>query len=229
MPFTIGPKNHNIIDPSLKKLIKGFFSIMDWKGLYLSGGTCLSQYYFGHRMSYDMDLFTRDKALFKEASLNFRNSHLLKSGKIKPIREMPHLAQYLYYPNGQSEAIKIDLMLDLPVQLSPPLLFDGVWIDSLEDILSNKIGCLVQRNETKDYLDLYHLIPASHCTTKDLIKSGQKKDGGIDPLILAEQIEFIFKQNAPEKNLLGKTNWQDLQFFFKKIQAELLELIHPDR
>ena len=66
MPFAIGPKIHNVIPAPLKQLVEEFFSGADWRGLYLSGGTCLAEYYFGHRISVDMDLFTADAALFAQ-------------------------------------------------------------------------------------------------------------------------------------------------------------------
>ena len=119
------------------------------------------------------------------------------------------------------------MVLDVPQRISPPLCLARVWIDSLEDILSNKIGCLVSRNAVKDYLDLYHLIPASHLTTKELIALGQVKDGGVDPMVLGWQIEFILHVPPPPPELLIKTNWEDLQLFFKKFQKECLELIRP--
>ncbi|HCU25598.1 MAG TPA: hypothetical protein DF383_11335, partial [Deltaproteobacteria bacterium] len=39
LPFNIGPKIHNVIPADLKQLIEEFFSLRNWKGLYLTGGT----------------------------------------------------------------------------------------------------------------------------------------------------------------------------------------------
>ena len=56
---------------------------------------------------------------------------------------------------------------------------------------------------------------------------GLIKEGGLDPLILTHQINFIFQVEPPSEPFLGKTNWQDLQLFFKKLEKECLELIRP--
>lgn len=227
MPFTIGPKIHNVIPSPLKNLIHDFFSLTDWKGLYLSGGTCLAEYYFGHRISIDMDIFTPERTLFEQAKRYFQDPRSFPRGAVTEIRVTPHLAQYLYKAKGTTEPVKVDLMLDIAVRLANPLKVGPVTIDSLDDLLANKIGCLVQRSEVKDYLDLYYLIPASHLMAKEIIAIGQKKEGGLDPLILANQMGFLFAKPAPEKSILGKTDWADCQQFFKKFQKECLELIRP--
>ena len=227
MPFTIGPKPHNIIPRELKVLIEHFFSLEKWEGLYLTGGTCLAEYYFGHRLSEDIDLFTQDKTLFKEAQRVFKDAERFPDGTLSEIRTTSYICQYNYLPNLQSNPIKIDLILDTTHRIGQPLLLHHVWVDNLDDVLSNKIGCLISRNEVKDYLDLFYLIPASHLTTKEIIDLGLVKEGGLDPLILANQMEFIQKAKEPPLNFLGQTNWNELQLFFKKIQKECLDLIRP--
>jgi hypothetical protein len=231
MPFVIGPKTHNIISPSLKVLIEEFFGIMDWKGVFLSGGTCLAEYYFGHRISFDMDLFAIDQGIFNQARLALSDPKSFSTGAISTVRTTPHLDQFLFQPKTGSDPIKIDLMLETSPRLSTPLKVETVWIDSLEDLLSNKLGCIVQRSDIKDYIDLYYLIPASHLTMKELIEVGQKKEGGLDPLIMAQQIEYLLKNPSLETGirpiLIKPIDWADLLLFFKKIQKECLELIRP--
>lgn len=227
MPFTIGPRIHNVIASPLRSLIDDFFSLTDWKGLYLTGGTCLAEYYFGHRMSYDMDLFTAEESLFKEAIRMLEDPASFSSGKVTKQRTSPHLAQFLFQSKSDRQPIKVDIMLDTAPHFLPSLQVGNVWIDSLDDLLANKLGCMVQRNEVKDYLDLFYLIPASHMTTKELVVHALKKEGGFDPVIVAGQMEFLLRAPPPEAALLGRTPWDDLQLFFQKVQRELLELVRP--
>lgn len=227
MPFTIGPKIHNVIPKGLKTLIEDFFAIANWEGLYLTGGTCLAEYYFGHRISVDVDLFTKEEHLFQDAKRVFADPRAFPHGTIVEIRTTPYISQYNYQPRDSSEPIKVDVVLDEPPRIASPIQVERVWVDSLEDILANKMGCLVSRNEVKDYLDLFYLIPTSHLTMKEIIDLGLIKEGGLDPLILANQMEFIFHAPQPPVEFLGKTNWQELLLFFKKVQKECLELIRP--
>lgn len=84
-----------------------------------------------------------------------------------------------------------------------------------------------RRSDVKDYLDLYYLIPASHLMAKEVIELGRKREAGLDPLILAHQVDFVLGKEPPEPALLGKTDWRELQLFFQKFQKECLELIRP--
>lgn len=227
MPFSIGPKDHNHIPAGLKNLIEGFFSIQDWKGLCLTGGTCLAEYYLGHRQSDDVDLFTSEEILFREARRAILDMPRRLGGAIEELRSTPFIVQFHYRTAQEKDPIKIDLVLDLPIRIAPMVFWKGLWLDSLEDILCNKLGCLVSRNAVKDFLDLYYLIPASHLTTKELIETGLKKEGGLDPVVMANQIEWVLEQPTPAASLLGKTDWAELQLFFKKFQKECLDLIRP--
>jgi len=177
-----------------------------------------------------MDLFTPDRNLFEEARMVLKDPSCFAAGTIAEIRGTPHLAQFLFTPGGPQKhdlPIKIDLMLDIPVRFAPPLQVASVWIDSLEDLLANKLGCLIQREDVKDYLDIYYLIPAAKLSIKEIMETGRRKDAGLDPLIVAHQINFILDKGVPEKALLGKTDWSDLQRFFRDFQSECLELIRP--
>lgn len=227
MPFTIGPKPHNVIPKEIKTLIQDFFRLRDWKGLYLTGGTCLAEYYFGHRLSVDIDLFTHDKTLFEEARPYFKDPSSFSHGALTEIRTTPYICQYQYQPHSNYPSIKVDLVLDMVPRIGDALLIEDVWVNNLEDILSSKLGCLISRNETKDYLDLFYLMPASHLTIQELIEIGLVKEGGLDPLIIAQQISFILKSQPPPKDFLGKTDWKELQLFFHKFQKECLDLIRP--
>lgn len=209
-------------------MIESFFALQDWTGLWLTGGTCLAEYYFGHRQSDDMDIFTHDAQLFEEAGRAIRISSLKETGgHIEELRKTSYIHQFHCRFQNLEEPIKIDLVLDLPIRITPAIHFGSVWLDSLDDILCNKLGCIVSRNAVKDFLDLYYLIPASHLTTKELIELGTRKEGGLDPLVMANQMEWIFGQLPPAPDLLAKTDWKELQFFFKKFQKECLDLIQP--
>ena len=227
MPFIIGPKHHNVIPADLQELIGIFFSLKRWKHFRLTGGTCLSEYYFGHRLSEDLDLFTSSQEELDEAKKILTDPEFDGNSHFSLIRATPYIVQFFYRKNPGSPPIKLDLVKDTAARISAPVLFENTWLDSLEDILSNKMGCAISRNAVKDFLDLYQLIPASHLTTPELIDIGLVKEGGLDPLVLGNQMEFIFHCEQPAPELLGKADWKDLQLFFKRIQKECFELIRP--
>lgn len=230
MPFSIGPKHHNVIPRELQEVIDFFFSLTSWETFCLTGGTCLAEYYFGHRLSEDTDFFTTSREELAEAKKMLTDPRRAPVDRLTLIRSTDYLIQFFYRKEPkESEVppIKMDIVLDTAHRILPPVSFENVRLDSLEDILSNKIGRLISRNAIKDFLDLYQLIPASHLTAKELIELGLVKEGGLDPLIIAHQMEFIFKMSPPSKELLGKTDWKDFLLFFKKFQKECLDLVRP--
>lgn len=227
MPFTIGPKHHNVIPADLQDLIDLFFSLKSWKMFFLTGGTCLAEYYFGHRLSEDVDLFTTSPEELEEARKLLTDPRFPHHAQLREIRATSYLVQFLYRKTPETAPIKMDIVLDTAPRISPPVPLNSVQIDSLDDILSNKMGCIISRNAVKDYLDLYQLIPASHLTTRELIDIGLVKEGGLDPIVITNQIEFIFHIEPPASAILGKANWHDLQLFFRKFQKECFDLIRP--
>jgi len=47
-----------LLTPLQKSFLALFAGLPDQKQFYLTGGTALSEYYFGHRLSFDLDFFT---------------------------------------------------------------------------------------------------------------------------------------------------------------------------
>lgn len=138
---------------------------------YLAGGTALSKYYFHHRISYDIDFFTKfyskkrideivnylKEKTKKEIELKFQQT---KKGKTK-------MATYYI------SELKIDFVEDEIRLLKPLKNFNGIYVLSLEDIYLRKIYAIcgiaetinnigrkkfiVKREEAKDFYDLYCL------------------------------------------------------------------------
>jgi predicted nucleotidyltransferase component of viral defense system len=123
---------------------------------YLAGGTTLSEYYLQHRLSDDLDFFTSDKdidityiEIFFED--NKEKLHLKSRQRIKKYdRNMINLI----YTDGfelKTEFTKYYKPL-YPLQIQ-----DGLQIESINDIFLNKIACIIDRYDPKDYIDLFYL------------------------------------------------------------------------
>jgi predicted nucleotidyltransferase component of viral defense system len=143
---------------------------------YLGGGTALSRIYFRHRLSYDLDFFT------KAFSIK-RISEIIKQD-LKPL-ELPislageqnkekfvKIAVYNIHIK-KDEVLKLDFIEDLFELLKPLKTVDGIKILSLEDIYLRKVFSIAGtvettsivgrkifkggRQEAKDFYDLYIL------------------------------------------------------------------------
>lgn len=224
MPSTIGVKRHNILKPHLAAALEAFFGFQDWQGLYLTGGTCIAEFYFGHRLSIDIDLFTQDREIYETARRVLLSGQCFPAGTVQSRRTFPEFNDFLLSVPG-SEPIKIDLVLDQPPAQGEKIKCGPIWIDSLPDLVSNKLGCVISRSEIKDYLDLFYLLPTIDLPVSELIKLGQNKDAGLDALILAEQLQFIQQAKEPQDLLLANIPWKQIQYYFRHLREELLDLI----
>ena len=59
----------NALTPSQRAFLSSFFARVNARAFYLTGGSALAEFYLGHRLSQDMDLFTQDR----EAWLTIEN------------------------------------------------------------------------------------------------------------------------------------------------------------
>ena len=221
-----GPKNHGVVSRNVVAAIDAFFSARDWQGLWLTGGTCLAEYYFGHRVSIDIDLFTADSDLFQAARAAMQDPQLLGAvGELETVRVSPSFCQFLLRCRD-GEVVKIDLVKDIPVCLDEKVKYGNVWLDSLLDLASNKMGCLVHREDSKDYVDLYYLLRHLGLGAREALDLGRKKEGGLDPIILAAQIQFLDSQPRPDFPM-ASVPWDEIRSFFRTLRKEVLKLARP--
>lgn len=224
MQSNIGARRHNVIEKDVRDAIDIFFESADWKGIYLTGGTCISEFYFGHRLSVDIDLFTQDEKLFEAARHQLMRSDFFPIGKTEAKRTLPGFCEFLL-KRKKGDPIKIDLMLDIPVTLGEKVRCGKAWLDSLPDLLSNKVGCIIQRQDVKDYIDLFYLIPSLNVAAGELADIGRKKDAGMDPLILADQLTYIQRVDHAPEIFLANVPWRQIQGFFAHLRGELLNSV----
>lgn len=156
------------------RALKALAGKMD--GFYLAGGTALSLFYFHHRESYDLDLFTKD---FSHDRIKDIISDLsgFTGRKIELAREYDKKdrARVMIYHLriSKDELLKIDFVEDAHELLKPLKIMDGIPVLSLEDIYIRKIltACgshkttdltgketfIGGRQEARDFFDLYFL------------------------------------------------------------------------
>jgi len=123
-------------------------SPLAWR-YYLTGGTALAAFHLQHRLSDDLDLFAEEPAPIEEL-LAFLREH----GFPRP--DYQHVFDrrifLLHRPDG---SLKVEFTRYPFPRLETGLLVEGLRIDSLCDILANKLVALTDRSEPKDLVDLY--------------------------------------------------------------------------
>ncbi len=187
------------------------------KNFYFTGGTALSSLYLHHRYSDDLDFFSQKKfdpqiiftilqewgrkhnfifqARFVEVvyicDLTFKNKTNLK-------------LDFSYYPYKRRETGTI---------------VEGIGVDSLLDIAINKLLIVSQRNEVKDFVDLYFLL--QQFSVWDLIYGVKEKfHTEIDPLLLASDFLKVEDFDYLPK-MIKSLNIRKLKSFFVQKAKDL--------
>jgi predicted nucleotidyltransferase component of viral defense system len=116
---------------------------------YLTGGTCLSRFYQAKRYSDDLDFFTNDSPRFSFAVREIRAT-LAKELQISLQTETKHFVRLVIDGRLQVDFVNDSVLRDAMPIITP----QGYLIDTIDNILSNKLTALIGRDNPKDMFDL---------------------------------------------------------------------------
>lgn len=216
--------NYHLQDQFLDK----FFSEIFANDFYLTGGTALSRFYFGHRESIDLDLFTHKQKLdFSAVNLLVgKITHDMNLRTIKQVVTNTFL-QFILEDNMGS-GLKLDLVKDIPVHFGKLRKKGKIQIDSLENIGSNKVLAVFGRTDQKDFLDLYYILHNTKFTFEYLVSLAKKKDLGLTEFYLANSINQL--ENATQMpRLLKPIDKAAYKKFFRELSRNLLLSVKPNK
>lgn len=153
--------------------------------LYLSGGTAASRGYLNHRFSDDIDLFADDHKNF--GLWAERVIHALLEAKIGKLIVGLREERYFRLTLTNEEVIlKIEMINDVPSRVGVihdhPILGR---LDSAENILANKITALLNREEPKDFADIWGFCQLMGLSLEEALSGAQGKAAGVFPADLA--------------------------------------------
>ena len=175
---------------------------------YLAGGTALA-IHLGHRMSIDLDFFTRG---------NFSIADLKK--KLSSIGELVVNGEEDGTLNAALDGVKISFLRYDYDQLYPFVAFQNVNLADERDIAAMKIDAASSRGSKKDFIDLYFLL--GKYSLKDLIAFFEKKFSAIKynkMHILKSLVFFDDAQDEPMPIMLASCDWENVK---EKISREVL-------
>ena len=154
---------------------------------FLTGGTALAVFYLAHRVSNDLDLFSRTPQNL--ADLHFWIKRIWPQESVV-IKQSPNFLSCLI------RETKVDLVIDsLSIEEERPSVgFENghrLHIDTMQSIVSNKLCACVSRTEPKDYVDLYVILKKLPEIRFETVYSGAQAKDAIfdDPPTAAFQLE----------------------------------------
>lgn len=196
-----------------------FFAQPIGKSYFLTGGTALSGFYFYHRESIDLDLFTFETIEIELVRQVFEaiatKAHLSLDHRVATE------GYHKFFLIGKDVELKIDLVKDQKVHFGDIKTFNKIRVDSIENIGSNKITAIFGRTEAKDFIDLYLILQKKLFTFQKLLQDAKKKDLGLSEFYLAHMLlEVKNLKNYPK--LLIPFNKKNMENYFVSLANKLL-------
>lgn len=153
-------------------------SLPDKENFYLAGGTALAEYYLGHRLSFDLDYFTGTENLVLPLSYQIETACQKRGLSLKVVRRFSTFVELLVEKGDES--LKIDLALDSPYRLEPPVISrQGIYVNDYSDLRVDKLLAYFGRSEPRDAADLYFIMQKE--PLDPLLEQAAQKDTGFDP------------------------------------------------
>jgi hypothetical protein len=217
-------QGRGLLSPLQRLFLDLFASLPDQENFYLTGGTALAEYYLGHRLSYDLDLFTSEADLIVPLSYRVEQAAQTAGFKINVVRRF---ASFVEFQVGKGEnTLRIDLGLDSPFRFAPVEPGDyGVMVNDYQDIQADKTLAFFGRAEPRDAIDLYFLM--QRIEIKTLIDLAGEKDPGFDlywfALALNKTAEFPDEIERWPVKMLVDCDPVALKRVFRGIATEIMK------
>lgn len=158
------------------------------KRFYLTGGTALAAYYLNHRYSEDLDFFSMNQIDIMAIDVFIKELKSILS--IKKVDFQQTFNRNIFFIHTAKETLKTEFTYFPFEQLEKPAPKNGILIDSVVDIATNKTFTILQNPRARDFIDLYCILTKyKDLSFANLLKMARVKfDSHIDPIQLGTQL-----------------------------------------
>lgn len=191
-------------------------------GFFLTGGGVLVGYVLGHRPTDDLDLFTTDDAAMAQVDVLARELGVTVTATVESLQTTPDHRRYLF--SRGEESTRVDFVRDRGPQLFSKPIRDGIEMDSVEEIVANKITTLASRSEIRDIVDLFCLEQAGY-HVDDHLDAALKKDAGATPATIAWLLSTL---RVPER-LPGDIPRDAILAYVRELESRLRGRAFPQK
>lgn len=141
------------------------------ENFYFTGGTALSSVYLHHRLSEDLDFFSREK--FDTLTILNLITDWSQKHNFKITSQETEVVRIFILEFSDKDKLKVDFGFYPYKRLKKGKIVGGIEVDSLFDIAVNKLQTIHQRSEMKDFVDLFFLL--KEFTIWDLLEATKIK------------------------------------------------------
>jgi len=142
-------------------------------GFYLTGGTALSRFHLDHRYSDDLDFFTHEVNTFGDTVRLVRSDLDKRFDSVTSEIDARDFKRILVTEEGIT--LKIDFVGDRTPRVGFPEDHDGRYIDTVRNILSNKVGTVLSRDEARDVADLVQICLTFRFSWSEILQEAFEK------------------------------------------------------
>jgi hypothetical protein len=215
-----------VLTPIQREALALFATLPDQERFYLTGGTALAEFFLGHRLSFDLDLFTTEEALIIPFSRHLESAYLEHGWKVDVVRRFTSYVE-IVLGRGEDE-LRLDLALDSPFRFASPLRSAyGVWVNDYEDLQAEKVLAYYGRAEPRDAVDLYFLLQEEE--PQRLMALAAQKDPGFDrywfAVALNQAQQFPDELDRWPVKMLESFDPRQLKASFHTLALEIMEEI----
>jgi hypothetical protein len=182
--------------------LSGFFN--GAPPFFLTGETALSAFYLRHRYSEDLDLFTLDNNAFDRVPLYVADTATKLTASVASLQIAPQFRRYRLSRNGES--VIVDFVREVVPQISEEKnRFDGIVVDTLDDITANKICAVIGR---------------AGYALENYIRLAERKDAGVSQAMVAYLLSEIRLLKVPDY-MIAPISIEDVQEYFRSLARKL--------
>ncbi len=179
---------------------------------YLTGGTALGRFYLNHRFSDDLDFFVNSDPRFKQ---EVKRIYKRLIGQL-PVdtKSTVDTEEFVRIWIGDEVRMKLEFVNDTGEHWEPVLWSDDIPLDNPGNILANKIGAMLSRDEAKDVFDIVCIASSFSFNWKTVYTQATHKQLMNEPDVLMRLTSFPVEW-LPEQRWLK--NPIDLPAFKEKL------------
>lgn len=216
-------RGKGLLTPIQRSFIARFAALPDQAQFYLADGTALAEYYFGHRLSFDLDFFTGEAPLILSQSYQIEALGREDDLRVTVVRRFNSYVEFMV--THDAESLKVDLAQDSPFQLEPPALTEaGIRVSSLRDLQVDKVLAYFGRAEPRDAVDLYFIL--QQASLDELAARAAQKDPGFDlywfAIALNRAAHFPDELARWPVRMLQPFKPRDLKVQFRELALQLM-------
>ncbi len=185
---------------------------------YLTGGTALGRYYLDHRYSDDLDFFVNSDPEFDRKSRSVYEK--LKTGFNINESLLLITENYLRIWINDDVPLKIDIVNDVESYWGKPYWNGRHYLDNPANILANKMGTILNREEPKDVYDIICIAIKYAFNWREAFEQAKAKQ-------LFDETDFVMMFSSFPVQVLKSQEWLQDELNVSEIQAKI-EIITND-